>query len=349
MTNNNNNNRRNNKSNPVSYNARLAPNVPLVQQRIYSGKDIIVTDFQGVASFGSSDYALNPRLSDKFPSASLTAQRYDMYQFDELVFRFHPTTAVTNTPGVMFMAWEPNANRGPPDTIAQINAFECHTEGPIYNPNLTLRIPKSRLGGPRYVRAGPTMSDLNLYDTGRLVVASDDVTGSEGGYVEVMYRIRFFNYHLEETTPVQNRVAEATRLAGSGDQTVTTATKTTVLFDSLLEDFNGDDTIALASGLITLPSGKYLILTHVSCNNSANEVTEFLLEIEKNGASLGTPAKAWSNLNLGAVNGKQNISTSAIVSSNGTDTFSAAVTLTGATGVLKVLAGYARFEIIALS
>lgn len=343
MTNNNNNRRRNNRSNPVSYNPRLSPNVPLQQQRVYSGKDLIVTDFQGTSSFGSSDYALNPRLADKFPSASLTAQRYDMYQFDELIFRYHPTTAVTNTKGVMFLAWEPNANRGPPDTIAQINAFECHTEGPIYNPDLILRIPKNRLGGPRYVRSGPTMSDLNLYDTGRLIVASDDVASSEGGYVEVMYKIRFFNYHLEETSPVQTRAAEAILI--TSDQTVSTGVQTTVGLNSLTEDFQGDDTIDLTSGLVTLPKGKYLVTAQVSATTTADEETALFVDIYKDGAVI-SPRAFWAQKgkNLSRLAG----SASAIISSDGTTTVSLSVLMTGATGTLTLYQG-SRMTILALS
>lgn len=344
---NNNNNRRNNKSNPVSYNVRLAPSVPLAQQRVYSGKDIIVTDFQGTSSFGSSDYALNPRLADKFPSASLTAQRYDMYQFDEITFKYHPTTAVTTTKGVMFLAWEPNANRGPPGTIAQINAFECHTEGPIYSPNLQLRIPKARLGGPRYCRAGPTMSDLNLYDVGRLVVASDDVTGSEGGYVEVMYRIRFFNYHLEETSPVQNRCAELRLI--TADQTLATGVATVIQFNSLAEDYNGDDTIALASGQVTLPMGKYLFQATISSTDDTSEVYSSYCTVRKNAAT--HVPNIYNTVKAAATGGSVfNLNTlSAVIESDGNDVFDIQATLTGAAGTLKVVKDATRVTLLALS
>jgi hypothetical protein len=258
-----------------------------MSSQVHSGKDIIVTDFAGTASFGASDYALNPRLSDKFPSASKTAQRYDMYQFEELCFRYHPTTAVTSTPGVLFLAWEPNPNRGPPGSVAQINAYQYHVEGPIYNPNLMLRIPKNALGGLRFHRDGPTMSDLSLYDTGRLIVASDDVTGAEGGYVEVTYRIRFFNYHLEESDPVQARTAEVALI--TADQTIATATPTVLNFNSLREDFNGDDTIALASGAVTLPKGKYLMSGSIHSADDTSERYKTKIELKKDGASLTLP------------------------------------------------------------
>jgi hypothetical protein len=348
MTKSNNKRRNNNRSNPVSYNAKLAPTKPLVQQRIYSGKDLIVTNVQGVTPFGSSDYSINPRLVDKFPSASLTAQRYDMYQFDELVFRFHPTTAVTTTKGVLILGWEPNANRGPPDTISQVNAFEHHAEGPIYSPNIILRVPKASLGGPRYCRSGPTMSDLNLYDCGKLIVASDDVTGSEGGYVEVSYKIRFFNYHLEEGTAVQNRVAHAILIGGP--QTISASgISEPVIFNSLTEDFGGDDTVALNSGELLLPKGKYLVHAQLSCKNSVAEEFTASVEVTFNGAIL-SPRSYGINMTAAPVGLPElNVTAVAIVESDGTDTVGALAYLLGATGTLTVTDGVSRLTVTALS
>jgi hypothetical protein len=340
---NNNNNRRNNRSNPVSYNPVLQRSTTSLP-RVVSGKDIIVTDFTGTASWGSSDYSINPRLADKFPSANLTAQRYDMYQFEELVFRYHPTTAVTNTKGVIFLAWEPNANRGPPDTLAQINAFEHHTEGPIYNPNITLRVPKNRLGPPKYTRDGPTCSDLNLFDTGKLIVASDDVTGSEGGYIEVFYRIRFMNYHLEETTPVQNRAAEVSLITSS--QSISTGVATQVAFNSLLEDFNGDDTIALASGEVTLPKGKYLVSTYVNVRDDTAESFSAQIAISKN--SVATAAVSRQVIHGASAVQDSCVCTSTVVSSSGSDTVGTICTATGAAGNLSIMVG-SRMTILALS
>jgi len=336
------------RNNPVSYNARLASSA-LTTSRTYSGKDIIVTDFTGTSSFGASDYALNPRLPDKFPSASFAAQRYDMYQFEELVFHYHPTTAVTTSKGVMFLAWEPNANKGPPDTIAQINAFESHSQGPIYNPSISLRVPKNKLGPTRYCRAGPTGSDLNLYDTGRLIVASDDVVSGEGGYVEVSYRIRFFNYHLEETSSVQSRMA-ASRLIIS-DQPLTTGVPEIVSFNGLAEDFNGDDLFNVDLGLISLPKGKYFINATIMAKDSANERFEVRYDLRKNGSTLSVPcfvrtsyAPPGAGLPIYATE-----TITCIVDSDGTDTYDILATLVGATGTLSIIREATRVQIAALS
>jgi hypothetical protein len=342
---NNNNNRRNNRSNPVSYNARLMSAAQSSQ--IYNGKDIIVTDFTGTATFGASDYSLNPRLSDKFPAASKSAQRYDMYQFEELMFRYHPTTAVTNTPGVIFLAWEPNPNRGPPDSVAQINAFQYHSEAPIYNPNLQLRIPKGALGGPRFTRAGPTSSDLSLYDCGRLIVASDDVTGSEGGYVEVSYKIRFFNYHLEEADPIQNRAAEVCLI--TTPQSCATGVATVLVFNSLKEDFNGDDTTDLTAGSLKLPKGKYFVCGVIQTWDDTSETFTSACEIKKNGASLSPKYEVQWKTGATGTTEYHSVPLSTVVESDGDDLFTVVVTLTGAAGNLTISKDATRVCFYALS
>lgn len=329
-------------SNPISFNPLLRKSAPS-SSRVAAGKDIIVSDYTVLSSFSASDYALNPRLEDKFPSANLTAQRYDMYQFEELAFHWFPTTAVTTSPGIVFLGWEPNANSGPPTTVTQINAFEHHIQTPVYKP-VTLRIPKNFLGPPRYTRSGPTGSDLNFYDTGRLIVASDH-GDSKSGYVEVTYRIRFFNYHLERTTMVQSRLAEARRI--TTDQTFAAGTETTVEFNSLGEDFNGDDSIALASnGQITLPAGKYQVWIMVHLQNQVNEATVYNLYLEKDGA---TPVPdVFTQMSVPGVGALSTLHLQAVIDSNGTSVFRVRASMAAATGPCDLVTG-SRISILALS
>lgn len=284
MTNNNNNKKNNNnnnsakRGNPISYNPKLtymSPGIP----RTLHGKDIIKDNVLTAdpSAYKSEDVPINPRLSTSFPSASLTAARYDQYTFEELIFRYVPTTAVTTSPGVIFLAWEPNANRGAPQSISEINAYEFHVQGPLYSPNLELRVPKMHLPPPRYCRKGPTGSDLNFYDTGRLIVVTDDgETGTaRGGYIEVRYKLRFFHYHLEETLVRQNRVAEFRASATS----MTTNVEATMPFSpSDGETFGLTGAIVAGSnpGQWILPIGKYLI--HLLLNSVSNGTTSLQCE-----------------------------------------------------------------------
>lgn len=271
-----------------------------------------------------------------------------MYQFEELRFHYHPTTAVTTTPGVVILAWEPNANRGPPETLPQINAFEHHCEGPSYSPNITLTVPKNRLGGPRYCRAGPTGSDLNFYDTGRLVVAHDKCSTAAGyqteGYVEVYYKIRYFNYHLEEADPFQSRAAEVRLISATP---CTTGVQRSVGFDSIGEDFGGVDSLALnvSGDLLYVPKGMYHITFWATCLDSVSETFIATAEIHKNFLAL-SPAIYVTNTS--AVGGYITVSGSGVITlDNETNTLSTKITLTGAAGTLSVVG--ARMSLVALS
>lgn len=353
MTNNNNNKKKTNKNNgkkgnPVSFNTRLPPTRPIAMQKVYTGRDLIVSDFQGTSTFGSSQYAINPRLPDKFASASLMAERYDMYQFDELTFHYHPTTAVTTTKGVVFLAWEPNANRGPPETLVQLNAYETHSDGPIYSPTVRLSVPKNRLGAPRYTRSGPTGSDLNLYDTGKLIVASDDVAGLEGGYIEVTYKVRFFSYHLEESSSVQARAAVISK---NLNQTLVDGVPSTVLMDLIREDFNGDDIFTVdIAGNIILPKGKYLCFWSVQGSDYANEDFAFYVHLLKNGSLVpfsGRSHTASANARLGLE--LITICNQMVIESNGSDQFVLKAVAYGTVGPLKIDDGNAIMTFLALS
>jgi hypothetical protein len=329
-------------SNPVSYNLTLSKNKPLVNQRLFTGKDIIVPDFSvTVTTFGSSDHLINPRLEASFPSASLQSQRYDMYQFEELKFHYHPTSAVTTTPGVVILAWEPNANKGPPETLQQINAFESHSEGPAYSPNLVLSIPKNKLGGPRYTRYGPVGSDLNLYDTGKLIVAHDKCSTTAGylteGYIEVYYKIKFFNYHLEEQAPSQARCAEFRVIT---PKSFTTGMGKALWFDSVGSDFGGDPRVeSNPLGYVVVPPGKYLVDFYVTASDSAIEAFNMSVELQHNSAALSPPVYM---ANYSPVGGYLTVSGSVIVEQAPFDSHVAAnwlldVTLTGAAGTLNVI------------
>nr|UHS72296.1 MAG: hypothetical protein 3 [Tombusviridae sp.] len=240
---------------PIALNPRLPRTTPGMP-RVARGKDIIVNTVvtkSGSAGWQVDGYDINPRLSSSFPSANLTAQRYDMYEFTELRFKFHPTFANTTTSGVVFLAWEPNANRGEPAAVEYLNAFEYHEEGPVWSDAIELRVDQRHLPPPRYCRHLPTSSDLNLYDTGKLIVATDacSIVGSSVGYVEVFYSIRFFNYHLEDTLPVQSRAAYASLAnlssAASGAELVPTFT----------ESFGSSTVTIPAGGGFILPAGKF--------------------------------------------------------------------------------------------
>lgn len=194
-----------------------------------------------------------------------------MYEFTHLSFRYFPTHAATDNPGIVFLGWEPNANRqGPSDDargVQVINAFEHHTQGPIWSPGIVLTVPVAHLPPPRYCRYAPTSSDLNLYDTGSLIVGTDgcNVT-TQIGYVEVQYTIRFYNYHLENTLLSQSRVASATLDDGlNPDRSVFGAI--VPMIPTFVEAF-GEKAANWVTGTTWVPkAGKYLFRALVNMYN----------------------------------------------------------------------------------
>lgn len=239
------------------------------------GKDIILAGLTGSATPNFQEIDLNPRLEDSFPSGSLSAQRYDMYEFTSLRFRYFPTSASTSTQGIVFLGWEPNANRQAPSNDATgvkvINAFEYHTQGPVWSPNVVLTVDQRHLPPPRYCRYLPTSSDLNLYDTGSLIVGTDGGPGSTIGYVEVEYSIRFYNYHLEDTLPSQSRLAVAELVV----PTAVAATKE--ITPSFTEKFGNKLYDFVTGNEFVLPIGQYFFTSVLDAYCTGGTVNTYKL------------------------------------------------------------------------
>jgi hypothetical protein len=181
-----------------------------------------------------------------------------------------------------------------------------------------------------------------------LIVASDDVVGSEGGYIEVTYKVRFFSYHLEESSSVQSRVAEVCMATG---QTLTDGVHTPLLMDTIKEDFNGDDVFSLdGSGNITLPKGKYLCSWSVRGHDHALEDFAFYIYLLKNailvpftGRSQAVAANTLTGLEF------TSICHQTVVESDGTDQFVLVAVAYGTLGPLRIDDTNATMTFLALS
>jgi hypothetical protein len=191
------------------------------------------------------------------------------------------------------------------------------------------------------------MSDLVLYDTGRLIVASDKCDATGEGYFEVDYRIRFFNYHLEEGSPIQNRVLVARLITSS--QEVFTETEALVAFNSLTEDFGGDDTVVNDGGSIRLPKGKYLVLATVGVQDDTAESYSLQTRIKKNAAALSPDAITFNEwASSGSVH-PHSTTIQGIVDSDGTDEVGLYVTVEGNAGDFVIVKDTTTMTIVALS
>jgi hypothetical protein len=293
------------------------------------GMDIIVSSVLGNANFTCLGYSVNPGLEDTFESLSKEAERYDCYEFTELAFHFVGTTVITTTVGQIGMAFEPNPNSGVPQTQAKFSAYECHISSSVYKPDgLWLHVPKAMLAGRRYVRRGIEGSNLTLYDPGSLIVMVRDEAGATTiGYIEVHYKVRFSNFHLEpNATPYRRNVLRVGRAADLG---VVTATPTIWDLDTV---FEGGLVHSLSTGAITLDPGFYVIIANMVCSDTAVETFSGLLDISLSGTSKGFGYFS----SAGVANNNSTMACTCLVPIDTSSNVVPYVTLTGAAGTLKV-------------
>jgi hypothetical protein len=305
--------------------------------RVDAGNDVIAGAVAGSTSdFSATGYSVNPGLETRFASLSQEAKRYDMYEFEELSFHFVGTTVIATTVGQVGLAFDPNPNATVPNSQARFSAYECHISSSVYKPDgLTLRVPKSMLGGRRYVRSGVEGSNLALYDPGLLVVmVRNEASTDTIGYVEARYKVRFYDFHLEANS--QPRRRNVAQLGVSAPVTIVTATPTALDWDTLISGSLHADFDSVP-GTVTLSAGYYLIQAVIGLTDSANEA--FLMRCQLVAAGDG-----WSGVNLfdgtvGTYTGPANkqLVVTAICAYNEEVTLTFLITLTGAAGVLRVL------------
>jgi hypothetical protein len=303
------------------------------QARVDSGTDVVVSQVLGNANYTALAYAINPGLEGQFAALAQEAKRYDRYEFLELSFHFVGTTVISTTVGQIGMAFEPNPNTGAPSTQAKFTAYESHAASSVYKPDgLTLRVPKSMLAGARFVRQGPRGGDMSLYDPGLLIVmVRDEASANPIGYIEVHYKVRFSNFHLEPTTaPVPVYMSSFERTTS---QTLATATPTTWLGLTIDNSING---LGLAqSGInIALQPGCYSVRAYMCVTDDANEVFTATIALFQNSAVVTSANQSF--LTGVAALSAYNIAVEAVMSASVVFNMSVVVTLTGAAGTLSI-------------
>jgi hypothetical protein len=287
---------------------------------------------------------VNPGIEGLFAALSQEAKRYDRYEFEYLAFHFVGTTVITTTTGQIGLAFDPNPNSADPDSQAKFSAYEAHDSSSVYKPDgLWLNVPREMLRGRRFVRCGPVGSDLSLYDPGRLIVmVRDEASAASIGYVEVHYRVRFTDFHLEPSAPIPHGLSGYNLSSG---QSFTTATAAAVQFDENIVD--GLE-LTNNSGVLTLPCGQYKVRVELLAVDTANELFIGSAQLQKNNAALSPPITT-SLYCAGTAAGEAGpMVLSGYVTSDGTDTIRVWVTLTGAAGTLTIAGDAARIFVEAI-
>jgi hypothetical protein len=300
--------------------------------RVEAGTDIIESEVLGDNNFTTLGYAINPGIALRFPALSQEAKRFDCYEFTELSFRFVGTTVISTTVGQIGLAFDPNPHSQAPTTQAKFSAYECHVASSVYRPDgLTLTVPKRMLAGRRYVRYGIEGNSLFQYDPGMLVIMVRDEADSDPiGYVEVRYKVRFSDYHLEPTTnPVSHRVLQL--YYGSG-QVYATGAAADWQFQTVTSNIGGME-YALEAGALTLARGIYRITAILALTNNTAETFTAVAGITASSVSQINLSNNYAN---GGVSHYHSVVVDVIVSLNASSVIAVPVTLTGAAGTLTV-------------
>jgi len=290
-------------------------------------------------------YQVNPGLSDIFPVLYQKANMYEQYRIREVQFCYYPTCA-TSTPGSVILSPEYDVNDTPPTTLVEIR----NTSGTIENSpwvGSTLKLDPTRVhttGRRKLVRDGVVATTRQDYDMCNLSLATvNNGTTSEIGLLKVKYKIDFFIRQRSIDTVVSSRTSSFNL---SADQTLTTATPATIVFNEAL----GSNALGItnSSGVFTLPKGAYKISVDAVYWDSANEEFTVAHRAYKNGAAT-SPPQLMQSRSAGTASGPiAPISQTAYITSDGTDTFEVKSTLTGAAGTLKAMGDNTRvlFEVI---
>lgn len=298
-----------------------------------------VTGSTGFAVFSS--LALNPGVSTTFPWLSTQASGWEQYRFNRLAFEFI-TRCATTAVGSVMLAPDYDALDAPPTTELQATSYRDTTEDVPWKDQACVLDNKAMhpIGPKKYIRTALVAnSDLKTYDVGTLHTCTTGQADTVAiGKLWVVYDVELFVPQTGTSSAQLN--TDLAVFALSSNQSVTTATATTVVYDTTVVNTMG---IVNTSGVFTLPLGNWEITAEATVSGStagSNQV--FVLEVQKNNASF-TPAvqSEQSTSTNGASVGFLSAVATAYATSTGTDTVRVRVTYTSA-GTLVANAGMNR-------
>lgn len=324
----------------------------VIEEDEYIGE---VTGAATAANFGTTGFPVNIGQAGTFPWGSgVVKNNFEKYEFDYLEFYFKREVsefATNGTVGKVMLSFDSDAADGPPTTKQMVEDTDPHVDG-MPCENIRLVIPNDilkRRKDAHFIRpAGlPGAADIKTYDVGNLFVSTQGLASNSAvvGELHVRYRVRVFIPILDAAmgAPANNSVSV---FDSSALQTVVTATPTILLISGNIVNGLG---VTNTNGSLLLPVGNYLIDYYGTVKDSAAEALSVLLNLQKNGASVGVNTvmipTVTTNVSLGAAE-QLSLAGNTFVSMNGTtDVLTLVVTATGAAGTLTA-GGFVRITAI---
>lgn len=294
-------------------------------------RELLSTVTGSVAFAVFNSFQCNPGLSATFPWLSTQAVGWEQYKFHKLAFEYI-TRCATTAAGSVILAPDYDVLDAAPSTELIATSYRDATEDVPWKEQCCVWEPTAMfpLGPRKYVRSALVAnSDLKTYDVGtQHICTTGQVDTAAIGKLWVAYDVELFVPQTSTTDGNLNRSLAVFNL--STNQTVTTATATTVVYDETVVNNLG---IVNTSGVFTLPLGNWLITVEVSVSGGTVTPDTLLLEIEKDNAAQTIPVLSRASVSANAAP-EFFVSATSYLSSTGSNTTRARITYTNGTGTL---------------
>lgn len=289
----------------------------------------LVSGNNGAFAAGVLTYALNPGNPLIFPFTSRTAQNYERYEFQDLMFSYRPSASVFATVGAqgfVGISASDDALQAPPSSqqIAEVflHSPVVETAKPT---NLRLRkvFMESSSKQMHFVRPNgllPGGSDAHMYDCGQIFFWCDgQANTNQIGELRVTGRCLLSNPVLEVSTtpPTNNSISSFSSTAVASSATTVAAN---VLAATVIN--NGLPVLNVA-GIFTPPVGNYQVTVNMVLEQTVTGAAiQFALQAQKNGANLtNVPGMANGVPGVATQISDAFVSLTTFVNANGADTF----------------------------
>lgn len=155
--------------------------------------------------FPANDY-MNPVNTNIFTWASQIAKAFEFYKFERCALVYEPVCN-TNVGGTVALAFENDPLDGLPGSFAQMSQYKGCVHGAPWAPH-RMDIPFADLNRRRLYYTSVTDKDRRESDTGRFIVAAQDITVAAGtapsptplGQVYVEYTLRLWSPEVPTST-----------------------------------------------------------------------------------------------------------------------------------------------------
>jgi len=291
-------------------------------------KDILSTTGNVVESDN-----INPGVATMFPWLYREAALYEKYTFTRLEYYYKREVsefAAAGTTGKVVLSFDYDAADSAPTAKQQQMDSDPHVDGmPCENFCLRVDCREAFNNGPKYVRTGglPGATDVRLYDMGLLNIGAygNATSGDKIGELHVRYAGYFEKAVLNPNAALAPNNLSVSEWTDSVAVTIPNGGSGATLPIATVGT-NGLGTTNIA-GSITLPVGNYLVWANAVLNDSTSMALAEM-SLKKNGSFVGNftkfdPTAGTDNILFVTLN------TQAFISSNGSDSVSLYVNLTG--------------------